>query len=176
MPRPHSKRFAIYGLCAAALVCSLFAPVPVRAADEMEPYPVVRLRALDKVTARTSTFDVEIDTTVRFGPIYIRPRACRKAPPIAQPEAASFLQIWETVPNDGPRWIFSGWMFASSPALSSMDHAVYDVWVLDCLERPGRDTPTEDELSPDEPAPDEAVQGEAAPGRQDDVIEREILD
>jgi hypothetical protein len=25
-------------------------------------------------------------------------------------------------------------MFASSPALSAMDHPVYDVWVLDCIE------------------------------------------
>ena len=30
------------------------------------------------------------------------------------------------------RPVFSGWMFASSPALSALEHAVYDVWVLDC--------------------------------------------
>ena len=28
--------------------------------------------------------------------------------------------------------IFSGWMFASSPALSALDHPVYDIWVLEC--------------------------------------------
>ena len=28
--------------------------------------------------------------------------------------------------------IFSGWMFASSPALNPLEHAVYDVWVIDC--------------------------------------------
>jgi hypothetical protein len=28
--------------------------------------------------------------------------------------------------------IFSGWMFASSPALSALQHPVYDVWVIDC--------------------------------------------
>ncbi|MCB2113418.1 MAG: DUF2155 domain-containing protein [Parvularculaceae bacterium] len=28
--------------------------------------------------------------------------------------------------------IFSGWMFASSPALNGLEHPVYDVWVIDC--------------------------------------------
>ena len=28
--------------------------------------------------------------------------------------------------------VFSGWMFASSPALNPLEHPVYDVWVLSC--------------------------------------------
>ena len=28
---------------------------------------------------------------------------------------------------------FKGWMFASSPALAAMEHPVYDVWVVDCI-------------------------------------------
>lgn len=31
--------------------------------------------------------------------------------------------------------IFRGWMFASSPALNSLEHPVYDVWVIDCKTR-----------------------------------------
>ena len=31
--------------------------------------------------------------------------------------------------------IFRGWMFASSPALNPLEHAVYDVWVIDCETR-----------------------------------------
>lgn len=146
--RPDKNaRFLILSILLGAFFC---VPAPARA--EMEDHPIVRLRALDKVTARTSTFDVEVDTTVKFGPIYIKPRACRKAPPIEQPEAASFLQIWEVTPRGAAEWIFSGWMFASSPALSSMDHAIYDVWVLDCL--PGKDAivnhVTEDDLADEE--------------------------
>lgn len=37
----------------------------------------------------------------------------------------------EEKPVDPDR-IFSGWMFASSPALNAMEHPVYDVWVIDC--------------------------------------------
>lgn len=101
---------------------------------ETRDYPVVRLRALDKITARTQTFEARVGKTLQFGEIFIKARSCRKTAPIEKPEAASFLQIWDYDTNDKPQWAFSGWMFASSPALSAMQHAVYDVWVLDCLD------------------------------------------
>jgi len=114
-----------------------FAPHSGRA--ELAEMPVVKLQSLDKVTARTMTFEVRVGSTVKFGPIYIKVQSCRKAPPIEQPESAAFLQIWEVTPQDESKWIYSGWMFASSPALSPMDHPIYDVWVLDCLERKSTD-------------------------------------
>lgn len=103
--------------------------------DTMEVFPAVRLRALDKITARTVSFDVNVGETVKFGDIYIRPQTCKQPPPIEEPESSAFLQIWEKTPEDKSKWIFSGWMFASSPGLSAMDHPVYDVWVLDCAEK-----------------------------------------
>ena len=102
--------------------------------ESMESYPAVRLRALDKITARTVSFEVEVGKTVKFGDIYIRPQTCKEPPPIEEPESSAFLQIWEQPEEANAKWIFSGWMFASSPALSAMDHPVYDVWVLDCIE------------------------------------------
>ena len=100
---------------------------------EMTDYPQVRLRSLDKITARTMTFDARVGTTIKFGSIYIKTQACRKPDLQERPEAAAFLQIWEITPQEESKWIFSGWMFASSPALSAMDHPIYDVWVIDCL-------------------------------------------
>lgn len=104
-------------------------------ARTMDDHAIVKLRSLDKVTARTETFEARVGSTIQFGELYIKVQACRKAPPIEQPESAAFLQMWELDLEDNPQWVFSGWMFASSPALSSMDHAIYDVWVLDCLDR-----------------------------------------
>jgi hypothetical protein len=114
-------------------VCFLaVAAWPVEAG--MMDFPLVRLQSLDKTTARTMTFDARVGSTIKYGPLYIRIQACRKAPPMEQPESAAFLQIWEVnLKTDEPQWIFSGWMFASSPALSAMDHPVYDVWVIDCI-------------------------------------------
>jgi hypothetical protein len=94
----------------------------------------VKLQSLDKVTARTMTFEAQVGSTVKFGPLFIKIQSCRKSDPIDNPESAAFLQIWEVTPEEKAQWVFSGWMFASSPALSSMDHPIYDVWVLDCLQ------------------------------------------
>ena len=98
-----------------------------------QDYPSVKIQTLDKATARTNTVVVDVGQTVEFGSLFIKVQACRKSGPLDQPESAAFLQIWE-VPLNAKKseWIFSGWMFASSPALSAMDHPVYDVWVLDC--------------------------------------------
>ena len=103
-------------------------------ARQMEDESTVVLRTIDKLSARTHTFDVPVEKTVKFGnSLFIKARACRKASPLDKPESAAFLQIWERKPADEKsRWLFSGWMFASSPSLSSLDHPIYDVWVIDC--------------------------------------------
>ena len=69
-----------------------------------------------------------------FGPLEITARACLETPPTEPPESAAFLEIRELdlVESAEPAPVFSGWMFASSPALSAMTHPVYDVWVIDC--------------------------------------------
>ena len=100
--------------------------------DAYDDYEKVVVRILDKITADTRTFDLNIGKTVAYGSLRMRPMTCKKSPPIDEPESASFLQIWEKTPEAKDEWIFSGWMFASSPSLSSMAHPVYDVWVIDC--------------------------------------------
>lgn len=108
----------------------------------LEDYPSIKLQGLDKSVGRTITFEAKVGSTIQYGPLFIKIHACRKAPPIETPESAAFLQIWEVPPgSEKSEWVFSGWMFASSPALSAMDHPVYDVWVLDCT---GREQPNEE--------------------------------
>lgn len=131
---------------------AIFSFIAPANAMSYEDYPVVKLRSLDKITARTMTFEAKVGSTVRFGEIFIKVQSCRKPPPIEKSEAAAFLQIWQNnAAKETSKWIFSGWMFASSPALSAMDHPVYDVWVLDCL---GRDP---------EPVPEESTSDAVVP-------------
>jgi hypothetical protein len=97
---------------------------------------VAVLQGLDKTTARISKFDAPVGKSVRFGTLVITVRACIKHPPEEEPESAAFLQIEEV--RQGERnsvvsqQVFSGWMFASSPALSALENPIYDVGVLDC--------------------------------------------
>ena len=96
------------------------------------PYDVAVLQGLDKVTARVSTIEAPVGEVVKFGGLEIIARHCDKRPPEETPESAAFLDIWEVREGEAAISLFRGWMFASSPALSAMEHPVYDVWVLDC--------------------------------------------
>jgi len=98
----------------------------------MEDMPIAVLQGLDKITARTTTLELPVGQSTTLGRLGITVRACRKAPPIDTPEAAAFLELREQRQEEGSRDLFSGWMFASSPALSALEHPVYDVWVIDC--------------------------------------------
>ena len=97
---------------------------------------VAVLQGLDKTTARVSKFDAPVGQAVRFGTLVITVRACIKHPPEEEPESAAFLQIDEVRPGERnsvvSQQVFSGWMFASSPALSALENPIYDVGVLDC--------------------------------------------
>ena len=96
------------------------------------PMKFVILRGLDKITAHISTFDAPIGQTVKFGALQITARSCDKRPPEEPPESAAFLEIVEAREGEAPQRLFSGWMFASSPALSALENPIYDLWVLDC--------------------------------------------
>ncbi len=90
------------------------------------------LQGLDKVTARTSTFRVKLNVPVRFGALTVTLRHCDRTPPEETPESTAYLEIIENLQGEAARTVFGGWMFASSPALSAMEHPVYDIWVLEC--------------------------------------------
>lgn len=101
-------------------------------AAEMIQEPLAQMQGLDKITARVSQFDAPIGKTVRFGNLSIVVRDCRRSPPEERPENAAFVEIYEARPGEDKERLFSGWMFSSSPALSALEHAVYDVNLLAC--------------------------------------------
>ena len=97
------------------------------------PMERAKLQGLDKITARVSTIEATVGEPVSFGALQITVRACDKRPPEEPPESAAYLEIVERQVNEEPKPVFTGWMFASSPAVSAMEHPVYDIWVLDCM-------------------------------------------
>ena len=130
-------------------------------ADDPRVPVEVTLRALDKITARYTDLVVPIGEEASFGALTLVPRTCSKRPPEEFPETTVFLQVYPTqgdvlgrrtraqlgeardaregtivLPGEtrtsNVEPLFSGWMFASSPALNALEHPVYDVWVIDC--------------------------------------------
>jgi hypothetical protein len=92
------------------------------------------LQGLDKVSGRIVSIEAPVGVSVHFGTLEIIVRTCRKRPPEEPPETAAFIDIWEIRSGEAAASLFRGWMFASSPALSALEHPVYDVWLVDCSE------------------------------------------
>jgi len=88
--------------------------------------------ALDKVTARISKFEVEINKTVAFGNIKVTPRVCYSRPPTELPKTTTFVEVDETGQDGTEKRIFTGWMFAESPGIFGVEHPTIDVWLTEC--------------------------------------------
>ena len=118
----------------AVLMLQLFCMNISHADDNWLKGERARLQTLDKITARISTLDVPIGLTTRFGTLELYVYSCNYRPPDHPPDHAALLEI-RSVDYDGRVMempIFSGWMFASSPAISGLEHPVYDITVLSC--------------------------------------------
>jgi hypothetical protein len=105
--------------------------------------PVAVFTGLDKITGRIITFDVYVGETVQFGALQLTPRVCYSRPPDESQRTSSFVEVDQVTLKGTVRRIFTGWMFADSPALHAIDHAVYDVWLVDC--KASSDVPPPDE-------------------------------
>src|SRR5580704_11316321 len=102
------------------------------ASAAMIPEPTAILQGLDKISARVSRIEAPVGTSVTFGTLSILVHDCEQNPPEDAPENAAFIQIYEKPPGEATKRLFSGWMFSSSPALSGLEHPVYDVTLLGC--------------------------------------------
>lgn len=94
--------------------------------------PVAEFTGVDKITGRIITFDVYIGETVQFGALQVTPRVCYSSPATEEPRTDSFVEVDEITLDRKIRRIFTGWMFAESPGLNAVEHAVYDVWLKAC--------------------------------------------
>lgn len=117
-----TKGLLVAGFCLAATI----------ARAEKIANPVAEFAGLDKITGRIISFDVYMDETVQFGALQVTPRVCNSRPPTEPPKTTGFIEVDEVTLDNEVRSIFSGWMFAASPALHAVEHSIYDVWLTDC--------------------------------------------
>lgn len=107
-------------------------PVIERPESRTLPADVAQLRMLDKMSGAAETFEIAVGETAERGRLSIHLSACRAQPPELPPDAFAWLRITD-LREEAPR--FEGWMIASNPSLSALDHQRYDVWVLSCSTR-----------------------------------------
>ncbi len=160
------KRFIISGLL---IGLGLSAPGAAETVIDEAPSTFIQqdtavLRALDKITGRSTDFEMRVGDPKVYGSLRVDLEVCFQKPPEEPPESIAFLKITSATSrqvqtmaaprdlNDEERTAtegaevdvrFSGWMFASSPGLNALEHPVYDIWVIHCS-APTPPTPVSD--------------------------------
>lgn len=142
----------VSGAAALALGAGAFAQ-DGEPGNRLQPAGAAKLRALDKITGNSTDISARVGQSIDHGRLKVTVRACYQSSPQDAPEAAAFLEIYSTAPPKEHKTpnpiadsnmhrgaqpigenglLFSGWMYASSPGLSALEHPTYDVWVISC--------------------------------------------
>ena len=101
-------------------------------AAERHANPIAVFNGLDKITGITNTFEIPIGEERRFGGLVVKPNACLSSPITEEPKTTSFVEVDQVESGNTRKTVFSGWMFAESPGLNAVEHAIYDVWLTGC--------------------------------------------
>ena len=94
-------------------------------------YEKATIRLLDKITAKSSLIDIDINKIHNHGSLDIKIYKCWNAPLDQKPETKMLVEVLETK-KSGKEQIFFGWLFASSPSISSIEHPIYDITAIKC--------------------------------------------
>ena len=93
----------------------------------------INIKALDKITAKTSAIRLAIGDTEFFGPLEIKALKCQLSEKNDSTDTVAYLQVKDLSAKDNNQvFLFNGWTFASSPTLQSIDHPIYDLWITSC--------------------------------------------
>lgn len=123
-------------------------------------HPVASFSGLDKITGRITTFDVYIGETVQFGALQVTPRACYSRDETEAQRVDAFVEVDEITLDRKIKRIFTGWMFAESPALNAIEHPIFDVWLKECKEKTDVPPPKDLKIPPNGPPTPPKVQTE----------------
>tara|TARA_B100000029_G_C17245620_1_gene840737 strand:+ start:46 stop:576 length:531 start_codon:yes stop_codon:yes gene_type:complete len=93
----------------------------------------INIKALNKITAKTSSIKLAIDEKKFFGSLEIKALKCQLSEKNEFTDTIAYLQVKDLDAKDNNQvFLFNGWTFASSPTLESIDHPIYDLWITGC--------------------------------------------
>ena len=91
------------------------------------------MTALDKITAKTSAIRLAVGEKEFFGPFEIKALKCQLSENKDSTDTVAYLQVKDLSAKDNNQvFMFNGWTFASSPTLQSIDHPIFDLWIIGC--------------------------------------------
>ena len=93
----------------------------------------VSIKILDKITAKVEKIIIHKHESFEIGSLKIEIFSCYTRPPEEIPEDFVLLKIYDLIKKDELKLIYQGWMISSSPSITSLEHPIYDVWLIDCI-------------------------------------------
>jgi hypothetical protein len=102
---------------------------PLQRANVWVPAGGAKLQALDKVNAQATAMTVKVGQSATFGSLTITVKACVVRPADQPADAAAYLDVTDSHPDSPP---FNGWLLWHEPAVSMMEHPIYDIRVAGC--------------------------------------------
>lgn len=93
-----------------------------------------KMQAMDKITGRVSVVEVPVNGEIKFGSLSVVVRSCKTRPVEETPDNFAFVDITDTDLQGVETNVFKGWMISSSPATHALEHPIYDVWLLQCID------------------------------------------
>lgn len=119
----------------------LLAAWPFFANAQEIPMNTAQMQAMDKITGKVNIIEVPVNGEIKFGSFSVVVRACKSSPEGEIPENYAFVDVTDKSFDQTEYNIFKGWMISSSPAVHAVEHPIYDVWLLRCVNRALEDRP-----------------------------------
>lgn len=95
-------------------------------------YSAAKIIALNKITANSKEILLTIDQPVYFHNAEITLKKCWKSPDQYMPNDQVLVNVNEKKADEDSKKIFHGWLISSQPALSSVEHPVYEIFAVEC--------------------------------------------
>ena len=89
------------------------------------------LKLLNKTTNKVSQKEVLVNSRIEWETLSIEVLYCASTPPTEIPEDYVLIDLYDNV-NEESVNIYRGWMISSEPDVTSIENAIYDLWLLDC--------------------------------------------
>lgn len=123
-----------------------FSAMQIANATEIETNSA-KMQAMDKITGRVNEIIVPVKSKISFGDFSLVLRACKKRPAEETPENFAFVDVADKSFGEDEYNIFRGWLVSSTPGINAIEHPIYDIWLLECIDT---DVDEKNQLSADE--------------------------
>ncbi len=108
----------------------LLAAGPALAQEGWVPKATADIVLLDKIRAQPSNVAVKVGDSTAFGSITVKVTSCVVRPPDQPADAAAYVDVTDN--RQGGGGVFHGWLLVKTPAVSQMEHPVYDLRLMGC--------------------------------------------